>query len=190
MSLPDISGLVLPSVLVTRADLARLTREVEDLDNELEAQKARRRADGEEEGGYHLPNVSQGLNDFAELNKIDLADDSARMLLRRQLKTIKDKAPVIHMTFAVEADVPSLRQLAEYIRKEFHPQALLQTGLQPSLVAGAYMRTPNRAYDFSIRAKLAEHRGVIAQDIDQLLHAIPVVDAPDAVVAPPEEQSS
>lgn len=187
----DVAELVLPPAVVTRADVARLIRELEDVDNELGAQKARAEAEGKQgQEAYHMPSVSLALHEFAELNKIDLADDHVRMQLTKQLKRLKDKAPVIHMTFAVEADLASLRQLAEYIRKEFHPQALLQAGLQPSLVGGVYMRTPNRAFDFSIRAKLAESRSVIAEDLNQLLHAIPVVEAPDFVEAPPEEQPS
>lgn len=187
MSGPATAQLIFPSVVITRTDLARLVREIEDLDNEFEAQKARNQTAGKQDG-YRMPPITQGLNDFAELNKIDLKDDQARAELRKELKRLKEKAPVIHLTFAVEADLPALRQLAEYIRKEFHPQALLQTGLQPSLVGGVYMRTPNRAYDFSIRAKLAENRNVIQQDIDQMLHAIPVVEAPDYAQAPPDEE--
>jgi ATP synthase delta (OSCP) subunit. len=169
---------ILPSALITKADLARLVREIEDLDNEFEAQKARNQTEGKPHEGYHMPAISEGLHEFVELNKIDLLDDNVRRELRRRVKRIKDKAPVLHMTFAVEADLPALRQLVEYIRKEFHPQALIEVGLQPSLVGGVYMRTPNRAYDFSIRAKLAENRNIIQQDLDQLLYAIPVVEAP------------
>lgn len=188
MSDPVIAQLVLPPAVVTRTDLSRLVREIEDIDNEFEAQKARNQAAGRHDEGYHMPTISQGLNDFAELNNIDLKDNRARAELRKELKRLKEKAPVIHLTFAVEADLPTLQQLAEYIRKEFHPQALLQTGLQPALVGGVYMRTPNRAYDFSIRAKLAENRNVIQQDIDQLLHAIPVVEAPDETEVPIDEE--
>lgn len=188
MNEPESSEYTLPSAIITRADLARLMREVEDLDNELGAQKARSHTKGEE-GTYRLPSVSQGLSDFAELNSVDLVDDQARMGLKKQLKHIKNKAPVMHLTFATEPDFMSLKQLAEYIRKELHPQALLHTGLQPSLVGGVYMRTPNKAYDFSVRAKLAQNRVVIQQDMDQMMHAIPVAEAPLAM-PPPQEQAT
>lgn len=178
MSEEATTQFILPSVLITKADLSRLVREIEDLDNEFEAQKVRNQAAGKHDEGYHMPAISEGLSEFAEQNKIDLTDDHARQELRKQIKRIKEKAPILHMTFAVEADVPALRELVEYIRKEFHPQALLQVGLQPSLVGGVYMRTPNRAYDFSIRAKLAQNRNIIQQDLDMLLNAIPVVEAP------------
>ncbi len=190
MSEAAASQYVLPSALITRADLARLVREVESLDNELEAQKARNHATGQT--GYHMPNLSQGLTDFAELNKLDLTDDHGRMTLKEQMKVMKDKAPVMHMTFAVEADPESLKFLVEYIRKELHPQALLSVGLQPALVGGVYLRTPNHIHDFSMRAKLAESRVVIEQDMDELLQRVvapggrpvtvmqtmPVVEAP------------
>jgi G3E family GTPase len=176
VSQPVAADYVLPPALVTRADLARLVREVEALDNELEAQKARNRATGQT--GYRMPNASQGLSDFIELNKLDLNDDRARMLLKEQMKIMKDKAPIVHMTFAVEADPASLQSLVAYMRRELHPQALLSVGLQPSLVGGVYMRTPNHVHDFSVRAKLAQSRGVIAGDIEQLVHAIKVVEAP------------
>jgi hypothetical protein len=178
---------VLPPTLITKADLARLVREVEALDNDLEAQKARARATGQQ--GYRLPVISQSLNDFTELNKLDLANDQARMLLKEQLKIMKDKAPVMHMTFAVEADPESLQYLARYIREQLHPLTLLHVGLQPALVGGVYLRTPNHVHDFSVRSQLAKSRGVIQQDMDQLLHAIPVVEAPDEMPAAPQAQA-
>lgn len=167
---------VLPPALVTRADLARLVREVEALDNDLEAQKARNHATGQT--GYHMPTVSRGLSDFVELNKLDLGNDQARMLLKERMKVMKDKAPIVHMTFAIEADPASLQYLVAYMRKELHPQALISVGLQPSLVGGVYLRTPNHVHDFSLRAKLAENRGVIQQDIEAFAGVIEVVEAP------------
>jgi hypothetical protein len=156
--------------------LARLVREIEDLDNELEAQKARNRATGAT--GYKMPNMSRSLNDFVELNKVNIADDQSRMLLKEQMKVMKDKAPSVHMTFAVEADPVSLQQLVSYMRKEIHPQTLLVVGLQPALVGGAYVRTPNHVHDFSLRARFAENRGVILQELENMSNVIKVVEAP------------
>jgi hypothetical protein len=158
---------VLPAAVVRKADLARLVREIESLDGELEAQKVRARG---QEVSYHLPNMSQGLNDFLEQNKLDITDDQGRMELVEHLRKLKDLAPVIHMTFATEADPESLQQIVTYIRTELHPHALLSVGLQPSLVAGAYIRTPNHVHDFSIRARLSEKRNVIAQELEKALH--------------------
>jgi len=158
---------VFPPALVTRADLARLVREVEAVDNEFEAQKARNHATGQ--AGYRTPTMSRSLADFLDINKLDIMQDQGRMLLKEQLRALKDKAPVIHMTFAVEADPMSLAQLVTYLRTEIHPQTLLSVGLQPSLVGGAYMRTPNHVHDFSMRELLASKRSVITQSLEDFL---------------------
>jgi hypothetical protein len=170
---------LLPSALVSRADLSRLVRDIETIDNELEAQRARNHATGQ--SGYHLPTFSKGLADFAELNKLDLADDHLRMKLKEQMKVMKEKAPVIHMTFAVEADPSSLAKLVEYIRKEIHPQALLSVGLQPAIVGGVYLRTPNHIFDLSVRSRLSEARSIMAQDIESMANVIKVVEAPPEI---------
>jgi hypothetical protein len=179
VSAPSKIDLVLPPALISRADLARLVREIEDIDNDLEAQKARNHATGKT--GYSLPPLSHTMNDFVELNKVDVADDQARMKLKEQMKVMKDHAPVMHMTFAVEADPASLQQLTAYLRKEIHPQALLVVGMQPALVGGAYVRTPNHIHDFSVRSRMAEKRGLILQAINQLSNVIAVVEAPPEI---------
>ncbi|HSX05985.1 MAG TPA: hypothetical protein VLF69_05945 [Candidatus Saccharimonadales bacterium] len=181
MSEAPQTDFALPPALITRADLARLIREVESLDNELEAQKARNQATGKT--GYKMSNISRGLSDFVELNKLDLSSDHTRMHLREQMKALKDHAPIVHMTFSIEADPASLQYLVAYMRTELHPQTLLSVGLQPSIVGGVYMRTPNHVHDFTVRARMAASRGVIAADIEQLANTITVVEAPTAVEA-------
>jgi hypothetical protein len=176
VSEPVLRSFVLPSALVTRADLSRLVRDIESIDNDLEAQKARNHATGH--NGYTMPTLSRALTDFAELNKLDLADDQIRMLLKDQMKVMKEKAPVLHMTFAVEADPVSLQQLVDYVRKEIHPQALLSIGMQPGLVGGVYLRTPNHIHDFSVRSRLSSVRGLIAQDLESAANIIEVKAAP------------
>jgi G3E family GTPase len=128
----------IPPSVVSRADMTRLVRELELVDDELEAQKARRQG---ESGHYRLPNMSQALSDFITLNKVDIADDHVRMDLKARLRKLKDHAPVLHMTFATEADPESMQYLMTWVRRELHPQALISVGLQPSLIGGVYVRT-------------------------------------------------
>lgn len=176
MSEAAIVKLALPPALVTRADLSRLSRDIESIDNDLEAQKARNHATGK--SGYAMPVLSRALNDFAELNKLDLSDDQTRMLVKDQVKALKEKAPVLHMTFAVEADLESIQKLVAYVRQEIHPLALISVGLQPSLVGGVYLRTPNHVHDFSIRNRLASTHGIILQDLERGNNVIEVKEAP------------
>lgn len=158
-----------PPALIGRADLSRLLREIEALDNDLESQKARSHGKID---GYHMPNMSRALSDFLEANTIDISNDQTRMNIRTQLHKLKDHAPVIHMTFATESDPESMQQIVEWIRKELHPQALISIGLQPSLIGGAYVRTPNHVYDFSLRAHMHDSRDVIVKALDTLTKGI------------------
>jgi inhibitor of KinA sporulation pathway (predicted exonuclease) len=158
---------VLPAALTGRADLARLVREIESVDGELEAQKVRAKG---QKVAYRLPNMSRALSDFLDQNKLDVTDDQGRMELVEQLRKLKDHAPVVHMTFACDADPDSLQQLVTYMRRELHPCTLVSVGLQPRLVAGAYMRTPNHVHDFSVRKQLASKRDVITNDLEGLIN--------------------
>ena len=166
MSEPAEAGFVLPAALISRADLARLLLEVESIESQLESQKVRNR--GKADASYHLPTMSQSLSDFLDVNKLDLADDQGRMLLTEQLRVLKDKAPTIHMTFSVGADPHSLGLLVDWLRKEVHPQALVSVGLQPALVGGAYVRTPNKVHDFSMRSLMQGKRNVMINELEKL----------------------
>jgi len=72
------------------------------------------------------------------------------------------------MTFAVEADAQSLQQIVQWLRSSVHPQAVLAVGIQPGLVAGVYMRTPNKVHDLSMRAALKKGRSIIAKELEAL----------------------
>lgn len=165
MSKLDEVTYVLPATLIDRADLARLAREVEDIDNDLEAQKARA---GDQAVTYRLPNLSRSLDDFAEANKLDLVDGQQRADLKKGLRLLKDHAPVMHVTFAVEADPQFLQQLVSWIRQEIHPLALVTAGIQPALAGGVYVRTPSHVYDLSLRTMLASKRDLIVQELGAL----------------------
>ena len=163
-----VKDYVLPPALIGRADLARLLREIESIDNELGAQKVRNRGT-DTNASYHMPTMSRSLSDFIDLNEIDLSDDQGRMVLSERLRAVKDKAPVVHMTFAVDADPDFLQKLVGWIRTEVHPQALISVGLQPALIGGVYIRTPNHVHDFSLKALMQGKRNIIVNEFEGLL---------------------
>lgn len=165
MSITDVPEYLLPPALIGRADVARLEREVEAIDNDFETQKVR---DHRDEEHYAIPNMSRGLTDFLTTNKVNITDAKERTSLKERLRVLKDKAPVVHVTFAVDADAEFLQELVNWMRTEIHPQSLLSVGLQPSLVGGMYMRTPNHVHDFSLREVLAEKRDILAGDLAKL----------------------
>ncbi len=156
---------VLPAAVVSRADLARLVREVEQLDNDFEVQKVR---DHRDEGHYAMPNISRGLTDFLATNEIKIGDAKERTHLKERLRVLKDKAPIVHVTFATDADPEFLGQLVDWLRTEVHPQSLLSVGLQPSLIGGMYVRTPNHVHDFSLRKIMAGKRDILVRELQGL----------------------
>lgn len=157
---------VLPPGVVGKRDVSRLISDAERVDNELTSAAVRAKA-----GATQLDTtvVSDELTDFLQRNDLTFGDNSReRTELIKQLRLLKDHAPVIHMTFAVTADRDSLQQLADWVRTTVHPQALIAVGLQPALVAGVYVRTPNHVHDFSLRAKLDGQHDVLVKELEAL----------------------
>lgn len=156
---------VLPPSLVSKVDVSRLVHEMERIDIEMTAASVRTRVGA---GGQTPPVLSESLRDFLTINSIQLATAKDREVLIGQLRTLKDNVPILHMTFAVEADRHSLTQLVEWLRSSIHPQTVIEVGLQPALVAGVYLRTPNRVHDLSLRAMLAGSRGALKKELGAL----------------------
>ena len=155
----------LPPSVVSKIDVSRLVSELERVDNDLTTAAVRARI-GEQEQSQ--PAVSGQLTDFLRQNELTLDESRGRSELIKQLRLLKDNVPVIHMTFAVAADPDSLGQLAQWLRSSVHPQAVIEVGLQPALIAGVYLRTPNHVHDFSLRAMLAGGHDVLVKELETL----------------------
>ncbi len=151
---------ILPIGLVSKADVLRLNRELELLDEALHQGSIRK-------GGQatDLPKVSQLLNDFAEVYQGNLLLEGDREKLIKILKKVHKDSPSVHMSFATTPTPAFLQKLVGWLRKEVHPTVLLQIGLQPSIAAGCILRTPNKVFDFSLREHLNRKQGIL---IDQV----------------------
>lgn len=160
-----IAELVLPPNVVSKLDVARLVDEAERVDNELTTTTVRAKAGAETPAA---PAMSGQLADFLEQNQLDVTDSHRRSELIKQLHKLKEQVPVVHATFAAKADNESLQQITAWLRKSAHPQAVIEVGLQPALVAGVYLRTPNRVHDFSLRAQLEKNRGTLIKEVEAL----------------------
>ena len=163
----DYTAFRLPAAVVSRRDLARLVNEAEHIDDELTAAEVRARKTKQV---AETPAFSGQFTDFLSDNKLDFAESKVRTDIIKELRVLKTKAPVVHTTFAVPADIESLQTLAAWFRKSVHPQVLLEIGLQPALVAGVYVRTPNHVHDMSLRSALAGKRDVLVKDLEALRH--------------------
>lgn len=157
---------LLPPSLLGRPDVSRLLREVEAVDYELETQAIR-----EPNKPLAIPNMSKALVETAQVNKIDMADLNSRKQLITQLRLIKEKAPIAHITFAIDPDPSISTYLAAWIRQNLHPTALLTIGLQPRIVGGCVIRTPDHIYDFSLRKQFYDQKPQLVQEIKAVLSA-------------------
>lgn len=155
----------LPPSVITKVDVARLISEMEQLDSDLVTRDAHIKS------GVPITSqltLSEPLRDFLAANQLEIGGNSERAALIKLMREFKLKAPVVHITFASQADLESLRKLAMWFREEIHPQSIIAVGLQPSLIGGAYVRTPNHVHDFSLRARLAGHRDIITSEVEAL----------------------
>lgn len=157
--------LALPSNVITKIDVSRLLQEVEQVDNELTAAAVRTKITP---GDHAMIAYSEMLTEFLSSNNLTLDNSHERSELITQLRLLKDKVPVIHMTFAVTADPESMQQLTQWVRTSVHPQAVIAVGLQPGLVAGVYMRTANRIHDLSLRTALSAGHEVLVKELEVL----------------------
>jgi hypothetical protein len=154
---------VLPASIVTRIDISHLVKEVEWVDNELTSYNVRSKAGAHQKD---KPAFTAQLSEFLEKNSLDLDDGRERTALIKQLRLLKDKAPMIHMTFAAQADGESLKKLVAWLRESIHPQAIIEVGLQPALIGGVYVRTPNHVHDLSLRGKLKSGHELLVNELE------------------------
>jgi hypothetical protein len=159
------ADLVLPPNVVSRVDVSRILTELEQIDNDLTAITVRA---GVGVQSQTMPTLSGPLNDFLVQNKLTLKTNKERSEAIKLVRALKDKVPVIHMTFAVTADPESLGKLAQWLRTSVHPQAVISVGLQPALVAGVYLRTPNHVHDMSLRAALKGGHDLLVKELGAL----------------------
>lgn len=159
-------ALVLPPSIITRVDLSRLISEIELVDNELISKAAREKSNII--GGTEIV-YSEQLNDFLSINNIEISEDSVqRIKLLSELQRLKKNAPMVHVTFASAVDNESLQKIVAWLRNSIHSHVLVRIGLQPALIGGVYIRTANKVFDFSMRAKLANHRDIITREVEAL----------------------
>ena len=153
----------LPPSVATQSDLRRLIAELEAIDNILTSDEIRQRTGHATIGHMTL---SEQLGDFIELNQCPVDDDHQRSELLGSLRQLKDRAPVIHMTFATTAEREVLSKIVAWLREKVNPQAVISVGLQPELIGGAYIRTTNKVFDMSIRSQLANGRSIIVKELE------------------------
>lgn len=147
-------SLVLVPQLVGRTDINRLLRELEALE---ETSISRQGTAGEPF------KVTSLLNQMAVANGYKLLEKSDRRQMVEQLTQIRDQAPLVHISFAAEPSPKVTETLVTWLRSNIHPYMQLQIGLQPSIAAGCVLRTPNKIFDFSLRASFEKQKPYLVE---------------------------
>jgi hypothetical protein len=150
--------LSLPTLVIGRADALRLQRELEALNDYL--YQAGLRAGGEQ---AKLPKTSRVLDEFTTTNKLNMLLPESRKASLEFMDIIVDKAPVVHMSFAVEPSSAFRQKLIVWWRQNVHGYVLMDVGLQPNIAIGTVVRTANKQYDFSLRKHFADNKDVLVK---------------------------
>lgn len=153
----------LPLNVVGRKDINRLLRELRAIDEFMKASALRQSGRQPK-----LPKTSRLLDELLEQNAMNGLVDGDRQELERFLEKLARAAPVIHISFSVDPSPAFTRKILSWFRQEVHPATLLDIGLQPSLGAGCSVRTTNKYFDLSLRARLSGKRDILLKRLEAI----------------------
>ena len=153
----------LPAAVVEPADIRRLSRELEELDDFL--RQANIRKGGE---ATAAPKVTKTLDALADANGLNLLQAVDRAKAASFLDELVRNAPVVHMSFATDPSAAFTAKIVTWLRKNIHPLLLVQIGLQPSIAAGCIVRTNNKVFDFSLRQYVVERKDLLTKAIGSM----------------------
>jgi hypothetical protein len=157
---PTQTQLSLPTSIVTPADIGRLLRELEQINAHLFQLKVRTNG-----GPIALPAITSGMQHLTEHNKLNLLHPGDRNVLNNFLLSVKDKAPLLHISFSTEPTPTFLVPLIAWLRREISPMVLFTIGLQPAIGAGCVVRTANKYFDLSLRQTFVRQRPLLLAQI-------------------------
>lgn len=157
--------LQLPLTVLSKSDVAHLIAEIEQYDRQQSTRSVREKVG--ETSHDDMP-WSQAMIDFVEHNSLDLSHAHERSDTLQRLRRFKQNMAVIHLTFAAEVDHDSLKEIVGWIRESIDPLAVVSVGMQPSLIGGVHVRTPNHVHDLSVRGLLAGHRDVLVKELEAI----------------------
>ena len=99
------------------------------------------------------------------MNHFNLLQTADRRAAAAFLLSVKQNAPVLHISFATDPTAAFTVKIIIWLRTNIHPYLLLKIGLEPRIAAGCIIRTPSKQYDFSLRRHFIDQR-------DQLISAL------------------
>tara|TARA_Y100001970_G_scaffold250241_1_gene321816 strand:- start:256 stop:738 length:483 start_codon:yes stop_codon:yes gene_type:complete len=152
----------LPESVVTKADLSRLIREVEEYSEVAYQAEVR---------GSTAPSVhyaSPALQFLARQQEGILNSRQARHTLLDQLHTLQGVVIPVHVGFASQPSIKALQQLVVWFRKNVDPSIVVQVGVDPSIIGGCVVRTTNRVFTFTLAEALRSSQTALAKEVAAL----------------------
>jgi hypothetical protein len=150
----------LPTGLSTVSDVSRVARELQKIDSFLHQSSVR-----EPGKSMSLPKTSRLFDEIVSANNLNMLHEDDRKTLQTFLTALREKAPVLHMSFNVDPSPLVIQKLTDWIRQNIHHFALIQVGLAPSIGAGCLLRTTNKYFDFSLKHRFKEKRPLLMEKI-------------------------
>lgn len=158
--------ITLPREVISPTDIARLSRELENLD-EFFRQAAIR------EGGtpQAAPRYSRLLDGVVVSNSMNLlqTDDRERLLV--YMKNLAERAPVLHISFSVDPPGAYVQKIVSWLRTNIDGSILVRVGLQPAIGAGCVVRTTNKSFDFSLRRFFDDKKQFFVEKLHDVVSA-------------------
>jgi hypothetical protein len=148
--------LSLPTLVASPADVGRLVHELEQIGEAL--LQLGLRAGGT---AVKMPKTSRLMDQVIQLNQLNLLAAADRAALGQYLATVRQRAPVLHISFSADPSPAFTEKLMVWLRREINPHMLLTIGLQPGIGAGCVVRTTNKYFDFSLRQDFAKKRELL-----------------------------
>ncbi len=179
---PNETSIALPTSIVSPTDIARLAREMDDLDNFFAQQEIR-------QGGAPtaMPRVSKLMDQLAADNQLNLLHESERGQLKGLLDSLHQSAPVLHISFSVDPPGPYVQKIVDWLRRNIHQHVLVTVGLQPNIGAGCVVRTTNKLFDFSLREFFTQKRDFFIEKLHQAITDDPTMHQPVVVASAPQQ---
>ena len=153
----------LPLSVVGPIDVGRLIREIDILDDFLMQSAIR-----EPGTPMKMPKTTRIMDEMIQLNTLNVLHETDRQRLKTFLVLVKEKAPVIHISFSADPSPLFLQKILMWLRLEISPSVLVRVGLQPNIGAGCVIRTPNRYFDLSLRERFHQNRHMLVQKLEEI----------------------
>jgi hypothetical protein len=139
-------ALELPIAVISPTDIARMLRELDNLDDFFRQSAIR-------QGGapQTAPRYSRLLDEVVVANGLNLLQQADRDSLMKSFQDLSMHAPVLHISFSVDPPGPYVQKIVNWLRYNIRGDVLVRVGLQPNIGAGCVVRTTNKSFDFSLR---------------------------------------